>query len=920
MSGSVSVGGDGPELEPELPPSNLRADDLPITTRMEERPAAISQTKIVSLSSTQNDLDGDTVKDVVILGEPSGTGADVFNAPSDLETGLIILAQIEDEPANTQMNAMSSSSTPNHLECDEDETEICEQTDIENNPEVGAHVVLNTPSLFETTLAMPAQIEDKARNSQMSVAGTRSSTPNDLECDTIRDEAEICEQVDIEKDPVVEDHFPSLLEAALAMPAQIEDEPTSSCINVINRSSTQNDCEDHATGDEVEMDRQSDIDQDRYSDMSSISASIDFEGDMDVGTAREFVQKSASNIYDVVDVDPQGGFFSSLFNLATTDSLAAGKPEDRIAMLALKLRTFRHLNKVGIAIAAVFTLSFITGLSVFLTSESTSETYSPTISQNPTTTQYPSFTPTPAPTTSSQPTISAGPSAFPTSSTSPSALPSASPTRGPTYQPSAGVTDLSILVAQSGSSKNDVIVPAGTVALIDGDIDVGLIEVRGELRCHPGVDHAMLLTDGIILKGKGALLSCGSKSEPFRNTLVIELKGKRNFGMGDRAIGAKNGGIISLHGEATKSQYVRIDSDGTITFTDPSKHKHYGDLQRFTNSANNQVYAVDQRAYVANLSRNIVIQGSIDSLNDEIGAHVIVLEGGAGYIDGVEFTRVGQKGKVGRYPFHWHRVGDVSGQYIKNSSIHGSFHRCITIHNSQRATVIGNTCYDFLGHGFFLEEGNEVNNVLQYNLGIYGRKILKGAVLASDNNMHPADRFPGPATFWVSNPDNDIRYNAAVGCEGSGYWMSFRKSLKCGSKPGSGCVPESEGKSNVFPASTRTLFFSDNVAMSTVTGFTWDGAPDGASIKNKFNRGKTASGDFQLVGAHYRPSNQIPIIANLHMYKCAQTGIRVRGEQMHFPGAVFADVAIGAFFASNQVVRDSIFVGVSANHDVIEFT
>jgi hypothetical protein len=596
----------------------------------------------------------------------------VFNAPSDLETGLTISAQIEHQSANSQMNALSSSSTSNHLECDEDEPGICKQTEIVNNPEVGAHVVLNPPSLFETGLVtkMRAQIEDTARNSQMSVVNTRSSTPNDLECDIIRDEAEICEQMEIEKETAVEDHCPSLLETGLVMPTQIEDEPTSSCIhNVINRRSTQNDCEDHATGDEVQMDRLRDIDQDRYSDMSSITTCSGLEGDMDVGTAREFVQKSASNTY-VVDFDPQGGFFSSFFNLNTTDRLAAGKPaDDSIAVLALKLQNFRHLNKVGIVIAAVFTLSFITGLSVFLTSASTSETYSPTISQSPTTTQSPSFTPT----TSSRPTISAGPSA--------------SPTRGPTYQPSAGVTDLSILVAQSGSSKNDVIVPAGTIALIDGDIDVGVIDVRGELRCHPGVDDAMLRTDGIVLKGKGALLSCGSKSEPFRNTLVIELKGNRDFGMGDRAIGAKNGGVISLHGEKTKSEYVRltktmskdsytamvddpakisgwergdkvvittsfypdkndyltvkrIDSDGTITFTDPSKHKHDGDPQRFTNHANNQVHAVDHRAYVANLSRNIVIQGSIDSLEDEIGAHVVVLEGGAGYIDDVEFKRV----------------------------------------------------------------------------------------------------------------------------------------------------------------------------------------------------------------------------------------------------------------------------------------
>jgi len=411
MSGSVSVGGDGPELELELPPSDSRADDLPITTLMEEKPAAISQTKKVSLSSTQNDLDGDIVKDEVILGEPSGTGADEFNAPSDLETGLTISALIEHQSANSQIffsfSRSNSCSTSNYFECDEDEPEIYEQTDIENDPEVGAHVVLNKPSLFETGLAVPAQIEDKARNSQMSVVGTRSSTPNDLECDTIRNEVEICEQMDIKKDPAFEDHFPSLLEAGLAMPAHIEDEPTTSCIyNVINRSSTQNDCEDHATGDEVEMDRQRDVDQDSYSDMSSITTCSGLEGDMDVRTTRACVQKSASNTY-VIDFDPQGGFFSSLFNLDMTDRLTAGKPNDSIVMLSLKLRNFRHLNKVWIAIAAVFTLSFITGLSVFLTSASTSETYSPTISQSPTITQYPSFTPT----TSSRPTISAGPSA-----------------------------------------------------------------------------------------------------------------------------------------------------------------------------------------------------------------------------------------------------------------------------------------------------------------------------------------------------------------------------------------------------------------------------------------------------------------------------------------------------------------------------
>eukprot|EP00978_Attheya_sp_CCMP212_P036206 scaffold162617_cov50-Attheya_sp.AAC.1 len=172
------------------------------------------------------------------------------------------------------------------------------------------------------------------------------------------------------------------------------------------------------------------------------------------------------------------------------------------------------------------------------------------------------------------------------------------------------------------------------------------------------------------------------------------------------------------------------------------------------------------------------------------------MPGGFGYLDGVELFRVGQKSKLGRYPFHWHRVGNASGQYIKNSSVHQTFHRCITIHNSQRATVIGNTCYNFQGHGFFLEDGNEVKNIIQYNLGIFGRKILQGALLVSDHNFGPQDRFPGPSTFWVSNPDNDIRYNVAVGSEGSGFWMAFRRRLQCGNGAGNGCVVATNGNGN----------------------------------------------------------------------------------------------------------------------------
>ena len=66
---------------------------------------------------------------------------------------------------------------------------------------------------------------------------------------------------------------------------------------------------------------------------------------------------------------------------------------------------------------------------------------------------------------------------------------------------------------------------------------------------------------------------------------------------------------------------------------------------------------LDERAEVGNLSRNIVIQSVDDALwrNSGFGAQVMVMDRTSSLqLDGVELRRVGQAGKVGRYPIHWH--------------------------------------------------------------------------------------------------------------------------------------------------------------------------------------------------------------------------------------------------------------------------
>ena len=115
---------------------------------------------------------------------------------------------------------------------------------------------------------------------------------------------------------------------------------------------------------------------------------------------------------------------------------------------------------------------------------------------------------------------------------------------------------------------------------------------------------------------------------------------------------------------------------------------------------------------------------------------------------------------MARYPFHWHRSGNVNGQYIMNSSIHNSFQRCITVHATNNATVENNVCYNFRGYGYFLEDGVETGNVIKNNIGVWARlphasKIL----LASDDRSQTTDlRFPATSVFWISHQCGNHRF------------------------------------------------------------------------------------------------------------------------------------------------------------------
>ena len=67
------------------------------------------------------------------------------------------------------------------------------------------------------------------------------------------------------------------------------------------------------------------------------------------------------------------------------------------------------------------------------------------------------------------------------------------------------------------------------------------------------------------------------------------------------------------------------------------------------------------------------------------------------------------------------------------------------------------------GHAYFLQNGVEVNNMLKNNLAVN--------VQASDL-LRKTDQ--NPSAFWVTNPDNILRYNAAAGSDAFGFFLEFR--------------------------------------------------------------------------------------------------------------------------------------------------
>eukprot|EP00854_Cymbomonas_tetramitiformis_P000519 gene518-912_t len=177
------------------------------------------------------------------------------------------------------------------------------------------------------------------------------------------------------------------------------------------------------------------------------------------------------------------------------------------------------------------------------------------------------------------------------------------------------------------------------------------------------------------------------------------------------------------------------------------------------------------RAPVMRLTRNVLIQGDNQTVGQEFGAQIqftatedcnnfLIDDCVVMRLSNLELAKAGQGFFIGRYPIHFHRVGNVPLSFVRNNSVHDTFNRAITIHGVKSYTIEHNVVFESRGHSFFIEDGYETNNTIHHNLGIVVRAVW--SQLKVDET---------PAMFWITNANNKVTDNIACGSTHYGYWF-----------------------------------------------------------------------------------------------------------------------------------------------------
>ncbi|XP_053468790.1 PKHD1 like 1, tandem duplicate 1 [Ictalurus furcatus] len=385
-------------------------------------------------------------------------------------------------------------------------------------------------------------------------------------------------------------------------------------------------------------------------------------------------------------------------------------------------------------------------------------------------------------------------------------------TKGQTILLDVSTPVLKMLLIQGGKlifDEADIELQAENILITDGGaLQIGtednpfqhkaIITLHGHLRSPElpvygaktlGVREGVLDLHGIPIPITWTRLAQTANNGSITLTLMDAVTWKE----GDEVVIASTGGRHSQQQNEVR-KIALVSPDGrTLTLTSPLNYTHLGLAITLPDGT-----VFEARAEIGVLTRNIVVRGSINAEwsdtipacpdgfdtgefatqtcfqgkfgeetgSDEFGGCIMFHAPrpgenlAIGRIEYVEIFNAGQAYRLGRYPIHWHLMGDINFKsYVRGCGIHQTYNRAVTIHNTHRLLVEHNVIYNIMGGAFFIEDGIETGNILQYNLAVFVRQSTS---LLNDDVT--------PAGYWVTNPNNTIRHNAAAGGTHFGFW------------------------------------------------------------------------------------------------------------------------------------------------------
>jgi hypothetical protein len=488
------------------------------------------------------------------------------------------------------------------------------------------------------------------------------------------------------------------------------------------------------------------------------------------------------------------------------------------------------------------------------------------------------------------------------------------------------------------------------------------LTINGKLSFSDEADLE-LSTEWIMLHGE---LEIGTEAKPHTRkatiTLTDNVKDEQLMGMGDRGI-MISGGTLHLHGNRSNSwtklaataeagatrievldasqwqvgdQIVLASTDydprqaevrsiaaingNSLTLDAPLEYMHFGEI----------TYGVDERGEVGLLTRNIKVQASEDAAESYFGGHIMAMVTSKMFIDGVELQRMGQHLELARYPIHWHLIGDGGkGQYIRNSAIHDTFNRCVTVHGTNDLRVENNVTYNIVGHCFFMEDGIERGNEFISNLAIQvkchptmdcvpnnlaangevgDRQAMRRESFSGKHTLLPSDNTV--SSFWITNPDNSYINNVSAGSDQVGFWFSVPIHPN-------GAFLGSEESLRTWPRRTKVREFRGNVAHSNFDGFMID-----RHINEDNTFGLASIPLLALADPNDLESEVLEThFQDLTSYKNRNGGLWGRGDMYVYSNLKLADNAIGLTQAAGDIgslpfssrLVDSLVVGETDN-------